>query len=108
MSEILTVLDDDSLYERYGKPLEQEHHGKYIAISRDGQVIVDVDDAVVVDQAIERFGSGNFMFHRIGYSYEDKLRITRQNSLGWSDTHYCHCERSEAIFARQQSLLRCL
>ena len=69
MSEILTVLDDDSLYERYGKPLEQEHHGKYIAISRDGQVIVDADDAVVVDQAIERFGSGNFMFHRIGYSY---------------------------------------
>jgi tetratricopeptide (TPR) repeat protein len=78
------VLNDDTLYERYGKPLEQKDHGKYIAISRDGQVIVDADDMVVVSQAIQRFGSGNFMFHRIGYSYVDKLRRGHADQYGLS------------------------
>lgn len=74
MNEETPLLNDDTLYERYGKPLEREHHGKYIAISREGQVIIDADDMVVVSQAIQRFGSGNFMFHRIGYSYVWKVR----------------------------------
>ena len=74
MNEGTTLLDDDSLYERYGKPFEQEHHGKYIAISQDGRVIVDADDIAVVNQAIDTFGSGNFIFRRIGYSYVYKLR----------------------------------
>lgn len=74
MNEETTLLNDDSLYERYGKPLEQEHHGEYVTISQDGQVIVDTDDVAVVDQAIRTFGSGNFIFRRIGYSYVDRLR----------------------------------
>jgi len=74
MDKTATALNDDSLYERYGKPLEPEHHGKYVAISRDGRVIVDTDDISVVDQAIQAFGSGNFVFRRIGYSYVWKLR----------------------------------
>lgn len=74
MTETTTPLDSDSLYERYGKPLEQEHHGKYIAISQDGRVIVDTDDLSVIGQAINAFGSGNFVFRRIGYSYVWKLR----------------------------------
>ncbi|MBI3796448.1 MAG: hypothetical protein HY268_05690 [Deltaproteobacteria bacterium] len=81
MTEETTPLDDDSLYERYGKPLERDHHGKYIAISRDGQVIVDSDDLSVISQAIDTFGSGNFVFRRIGYSYVDKLRSPRQGLL---------------------------
>lgn len=56
------------------KPFEREHHGEYIAISQDGQVIVDADDVAVVDQAIHEFGSGNFIVRRIGYSYVYKLR----------------------------------
>jgi predicted RNase H-related nuclease YkuK (DUF458 family) len=82
MNTETTVLNDDTLYERYGKPLEQEHHGKYIAISRDGQVLEDPDAMVVVSQAIQRFGSGNFMFHRIGYSYVDKLRRGHADQYG--------------------------
>jgi hypothetical protein len=74
MNEETTQLNDDSLYDRYGKPLERDHHGKYIAISQDGRVIVDADDLAVVNQAIDTFGSGNFIFRRIGYSYVDKLR----------------------------------
>ena len=84
MNETTTVLDDDSLYERYGKPLEQEHQGKYIAISQDGQVIVDADDMVVVSQAIQRFGSGNFIFRRLGYSYVDRLRRGHAGQHGLS------------------------
>ncbi|SRR6266545_4144573 len=74
MKETTEPLDSDRLYERYGKPLERKHHGEYIAISRDGQVILDADDLTVVDQAIQTFGSGNFVFRRIGYSYVWKLR----------------------------------
>lgn len=68
------IPDADELYARYGKPLEQSRHGEYLAISHDGQVIVGTDDVAVVDQAIRTFGSGNFVFHRVGYSYVDKLR----------------------------------
>ena len=92
MNEETTPLHDDSLYERYGKPLERDHHGKYIAISREGQVIVDADDMVVVDQAIERFGSGNFMFHRIGYSYVWTVRGAHADQHGLSvspDKSHC-------------------
>lgn len=74
MGEVVTALDSDALYERYGKSLEQAEQGKYVAISQDGRIIVDVDDVLVVDQAIREFGSGNFIFRRIGYSYVDKVR----------------------------------
>jgi hypothetical protein len=79
MNEETILLDDGSLYERYGKPLEHDHHGKYIAISQNGRVIADADDLTGVSQAIATFGSGNFIFRRIGYSYVDKLRSPRLN-----------------------------
>lgn len=76
MSTVIATIDADGLYQRYGKPLEQDHHGEYAAISQDGQVIVGADDVAVMDQAIEAFGSGNFVFRRIGYSYVDKLQTS--------------------------------
>lgn len=84
MSTTTPVLDDDTLYERYGKPLEKEHRGKYIAISRDGRVIVDSNDLSVIGQAINTFGSGNFVFRRIGYSYVWKLRWGHVGQQGLS------------------------
>jgi len=74
MNTVTTPLDADGLYARYGKPLEQSHQGEYIAISQDGQVIVGADDVAVMDQAVQDFGSGHFIFRRIGCSYVDKLR----------------------------------
>jgi hypothetical protein len=74
MNEEITSPNVDSLYERYGKPLEQEHYGEYVAITHDGQVITGKDDLEVVDRALQEFGSGNFVFCRIGYRYVDKLR----------------------------------
>jgi hypothetical protein len=74
MSESMTVKEADEVYERHGKSLEKNHHGEYAAISQDGRVIVGKNDIEVVDQAIEEFGSGNFVLYRVGYKYVDKIR----------------------------------
>ena len=58
---------DDDLYDEYGKPLEVEHKGEFIAISDDGQTIVGDDMDQVAFQAIEEFGSGNFALRKIGH-----------------------------------------
>ena len=58
---------DDDLYDEYGKPLEVEHKGEFIAISDDGQTIVGDDMDQVAFQAIEDFGSGNFALRKIGH-----------------------------------------
>ena len=61
------IKEDERLYEEYGKALEKEHTGKFVAIGPDGQTILGDDDAEVLRQAIERFGSGNFALTRVGY-----------------------------------------
>ena len=60
------IKEDDRLYELYGKPLEEEYSSKFVAIGPDGQTILGDDDAQVLQEAIEKFGSGNFAFTRIG------------------------------------------
>ncbi len=68
------VMEDDALYQRFGKKLEQEHKGEFVAISRDGAVIVSRSDIEVLQKALEQFGSGNFAFRRIGYKAIGKWR----------------------------------
>lgn len=58
--------EDERLYERYGKPLEADHKGEYVAIGPDGAVILGHDDIKVTQQASARFGSGNYAFRRVG------------------------------------------
>ncbi|MBI2886320.1 MAG: hypothetical protein HYY02_03825 [Chloroflexi bacterium] len=58
--------EDERLYERYGKPLEKDHVGEYLAIGPDGEVILGHDDLEVEQKALARFGSGNFAFRRVG------------------------------------------
>ena len=60
------IKEDKRLYEEYGKPLEKEHSGKFVAIGPDGQTILGDGDAEILQQAIEKFGSGNFAFTRVG------------------------------------------
>lgn len=55
------------LYHRYGKPLEEQHQGEYLAIGFDGQTILGKDDGEVLKKAIEALGRGNFAFVRVGY-----------------------------------------
>ena len=50
------------LYERYGKPLEPEHHGQYLAVSPDGQTLLGDDLLTVGKEAAERYGPDNVVF----------------------------------------------
>ena len=68
------VTADNELYQRFGKKLEQEHKGEFVAISREGAVIVSKSDVEVLQKALEQFGSGNFAFRRIGYKAIGKWR----------------------------------
>jgi hypothetical protein len=51
-----------ALYEHYGKPLEAEHRGEYVAISARGKTIVGKNLTEVVTNALKHFGKGNFVF----------------------------------------------
>lgn len=54
------------LYEKFGKPLEPEHDGKFLAIGFEGQTILGNDDGEVLRKAIADLGSGNFVLTRVG------------------------------------------
>jgi hypothetical protein len=58
--------EDERLYEQYGKPLEQQHTGEFVAIGPEGQTILGTDPDRVLRQAIDTFGSGNFAITRVG------------------------------------------
>ena len=64
MSKSNTDLMEQSekLYNQYGKPLEQDHWGEYIAIFPDGRTLVGTDLMAVSDQALDQFGQGSFVF----------------------------------------------
>jgi hypothetical protein len=50
------------LYERYGKPLETEHRGEYVAIAPDGRTVLAPTLLEVVQRATTILGSGNQVF----------------------------------------------
>jgi hypothetical protein len=50
------------LYEQYGKPLEAEHKGEYLAISASGKTVLGKSLSQVVTDALAQFGKGNFIF----------------------------------------------
>jgi len=56
----------ERLYEQYGKLLEQEHWGEYIAISPDGRFILGKNHLEGSDQALSQFGRGSFLFGKVG------------------------------------------
>lgn len=66
--------EDDRLYERYGRRLEVDHAGEFVAISEDGQLISGTDELVVAKQALEQFGAGTFALRRIGAEAEIRWR----------------------------------
>lgn len=67
--------DDDKIYLLFGKSLEPEHNGEFVAISRKGEIIISVNDIEVLQKALKKFGSGNFVFRRIGHEAIGKWRI---------------------------------
>ena len=70
--------EDKLLYEEYGKPLEQEHTGEYVAIGPSGRIIFGESTDEVLQKGVEAFGGGNFALFRIGYPAVEKwLRLTK-------------------------------
>jgi hypothetical protein len=66
---------DDQLYERHGKPLEEDHKGEWIAIGDNGEWFLGQDRVELSFEAFERFGSGNYALRRIGYPYNIRMRL---------------------------------
>ena len=54
--------DSDMLYEQYGKPLEAQHRGEYLAVSPHGDTLIGPDLDELIDKAVEKLGPGNFIF----------------------------------------------
>lgn len=52
----------DRLYEQYATPLEAEHAGKFVAVSRDGRTLLGESAREVGRRAKQAFGPGNFVF----------------------------------------------
>ena len=52
----------DSLYELYGRPLEQKHWGDFVAIFPDGSLVLGNSRLDVLEQALDQFGPGSFLF----------------------------------------------
>lgn len=54
------------LYERFGRTLEPEHNGEFVAIADDGRTILGKDELAVARRALQEFGRGAFALRRIG------------------------------------------
>ena len=65
------------LYEKFGKPLEREHTGEYVAISLDGQTILGARLGELLRMAVETFGRDNFAIAKVGH---DTVETWRQIS----------------------------
>lgn len=52
----------DKLYQRYGKPLEKDHLGEFIAISKTGRTILGDDLIRVMKESLVSLGPGSFVF----------------------------------------------
>jgi hypothetical protein len=61
---------DDRLYDQYGRALEAEHSGEFVAIGDNGRIILGSSEIEVADQAAAEFGAGAFALRRVGAKAE--------------------------------------
>lgn len=59
--------EQHQLYEKYGKSLEREHKGDFVAISLDGEILLDQKLGDLLKRAIDTFGDDNFAIARVGH-----------------------------------------
>jgi hypothetical protein len=52
----------DHLYERFGRGLEHDHEGSFVAINPDGRYLIGATAGEVGRRAKAAFGPGNFVF----------------------------------------------
>ena len=55
----------DELYVKFAKPLEAEHKGEFVAVSKQGQVVRAPTLQQVLDLSLRVLGKGSFVF-RLG------------------------------------------
>ena len=65
--------EGDRLYEEYGKSLEAEHWGEYVAITPDGRVFLADTRYDAAKQAHDAFGPGIHLF-KVGEKAVGKWR----------------------------------
>ena len=58
--------DADRLYDRFVKPLEQEHRGEFAAVSFQGQTILAPTFLEALQQASEKLAPGNSVVFNVG------------------------------------------
>ena len=76
VSEAKRVFEQtERLYEQYGKPLEAEYWGKYVAIRQDGKTIVDEYLDVLTQRANAEFGEAPTLITKVGGRIESKPRL---------------------------------
>lgn len=56
------LAQSNELYEQFGKPLEMEHTGEFVAVSPEGRTILGTSASEVGRKAKQAFGPGNFVF----------------------------------------------
>ena len=54
--------ESDKMYQKFVKPLEKDHWGKFIAITPKGEFLIQSDLLQATIKGIEKLGSGNFVF----------------------------------------------
>ena len=60
------------LYEKYGKQLEAEHAGKFVAISLDGEILLGEHEGNLFFEAVSVFGRNKFALSKVGYEAMDE------------------------------------
>jgi hypothetical protein len=56
------TVDMGEIYDRYVKPLEDEHWGEFVAVSKDGRVLLGRTAREVTFAAKDTFGPGNYIY----------------------------------------------
>lgn len=70
----------DKLYQKYGKPLEKDHWGEFIAISEAGKTVLSVDLKKLFQKSLEKLGPGSFVFkvgEKVVYKLHSPLSILK-------------------------------
>ena len=79
----------ERLYEKYGKPLEAEHQGQYLAISPEGQTLLGPTLLEVLKQARRRLKKPGFIWCHpnmlwLTFGVDTTSRVTPVSQGGFS------------------------
>jgi hypothetical protein len=57
-----TKQEADKVYEQYIKPLEMQHKNQYVVVTPDGKTVFAPSLVEAMQQGVQAFGKGNFVF----------------------------------------------